>query len=115
MWTGGKLVLLVDISPRLQSRRAFSTGLKRASAEAFGWLAQLVRAPALQAGGRRFESCTTHQIRHPVQYNGNRRRAPEWGNNRASGVVVQLVRTLPPNRQRFFSALYIAYCPCYCP
>ena len=27
-----------------------------------GRLAQLVRAPALQAGGRRFESCTAHQI-----------------------------------------------------
>src|SRR5262249_38028443 len=26
-----------------------------------GRLAQLVRAPALQAGGRRFESCTAHQ------------------------------------------------------
>jgi hypothetical protein len=25
-----------------------------------GRLAQLVRAPALQAGGRRFESCTAH-------------------------------------------------------
>jgi hypothetical protein len=28
---------------------------------ALGRLAQLVRAPALQAGGRRFESCTAHQ------------------------------------------------------
>ena len=27
-----------------------------------GRLAQLVRAPALQAGGRRFEPCTAHQI-----------------------------------------------------
>ena len=27
-----------------------------------GRLAQLVRAPALQAGGRRFESCTAHQF-----------------------------------------------------
>ena len=27
-----------------------------------GRLAQLVRAPALQAGGRRFESCTAHQV-----------------------------------------------------
>jgi hypothetical protein len=26
-----------------------------------GRLAQLVRAPALQAGGRRFEPCTAHQ------------------------------------------------------
>src|SRR5208283_2965258 len=30
--------------------------------EQHGRLAQLVRAPALQAGGRRFESCTAHQI-----------------------------------------------------
>src|SRR5690349_15113035 len=29
-------------------------------ARQFGRLAQLVRAPALQAGGRRFESCTAH-------------------------------------------------------
>src|SRR5580704_12168556 len=29
-----------------------------------GRLAQLVRAPALQAGGRRFESCTAHHFRH---------------------------------------------------
>ena len=27
-----------------------------------GRLAQLVRAPALQAGGRRFESCTAHHV-----------------------------------------------------
>ena len=27
-----------------------------------GRLAQLVRAPALQAGGRRFEPCTAHQV-----------------------------------------------------
>src|SRR5579863_10040719 len=45
-----------------------------------GWLAQLVRAPALQAGGRRFESCTTHQI---------------GDSGRKTGDVVQLVRTLP--------------------
>ena len=32
-----------------------------------GRLAQLVRAPALQAGGRRFESCTAHQFQtHPL-------------------------------------------------
>jgi hypothetical protein len=30
-----------------------------------GRLAQLVRAPALQAGGRRFESCTAHQSATP--------------------------------------------------
>ena len=29
-----------------------------------GRLAQLVRAPALQAGGRRFESCTAHHLSH---------------------------------------------------
>jgi len=45
-----------------------------------GWLAQLVRAPALQAGGRRFESCTAHQFGIPVV---------------KAGDVVQLVRTLP--------------------
>ena|SRR5579863_9623588 len=45
-----------------------------------GRLAQLVRAPALQAGGRRFESCTAHQIGIPVNQTGD---------------VVQLVRTLP--------------------
>src|SRR6266566_6769009 len=42
-------------------------------------LAQMVRAPALQAGGRRFEPCTAH---HPC--------APPF-----RGDVVQLVRTLP--------------------
>ena len=30
-----------------------------------GWLAQPVRAPALHAGGRRFESCTAHHIFRP--------------------------------------------------
>ncbi len=47
--------------------------------ESVGRLAQLVRAPALQAGGRRFEPCTAH---HPC--------APPF-----RGDVVQLVRTLP--------------------
>ncbi|SRR6266568_55218 len=47
--------------------------------ESAGRLAQLVRAPALQAGGRRFEPCTAH---HPC--------APPF-----RGDVVQLVRTLP--------------------
>ena len=49
--------------------------LVRPSGRAFGHegrLAQLVRAPALQAGGRRFESCTAHH-RHfvpdpPIQF-----------------------------------------------
>ncbi len=45
---------------------------------ACGRFAQLVRAPPLQGGGRRFESCTAH---HSLI--------------RASGDVVQLVRTLP--------------------
>ncbi len=39
--------------------------LVRPSGRAFGHegrLAQLVRAPALQAGGRRFESCTAHHF-----------------------------------------------------
>jgi hypothetical protein len=44
-----------------------------------GRLAQLVRAPALQAGGRRFESCTAHHLAFRT----------------ATGDVVQLVRTLP--------------------
>jgi hypothetical protein len=44
-----------------------------------GRLAQLVRAPALQAGGRRFESCTAHHLAFRT----------------AAGDVVQLVRTLP--------------------
>ena len=47
--------------------------------ESVGRLAQLVRAPALQAGGRRFEPCTAHD---PC--------APPF-----RGDVVQLVRTLP--------------------
>src|SRR5438034_3307719 len=33
-----------------------------------GRLAQLVRAPALQAGGRRFESCTAHHLHRSKQY-----------------------------------------------
>jgi hypothetical protein len=32
-----------------------------------GRLAQLVRAPALQAGGRRFESCTAHHLFNNLQ------------------------------------------------
>jgi hypothetical protein len=44
-----------------------------------GRLAQLVRAPALQAGGRRFESCTAHHLAFRI----------------VTGDVVQLVRTLP--------------------
>src|ERR1700730_9537071 len=37
-----------------------------------GRLAQLVRAPALQAGGRRFESCTAH---HTFLVRPNKKRA----------------------------------------
>src|SRR5260370_24467863 len=47
--------------------------------ESVGRLAQLVRAPALQAGGRRFEPCTAH---HPC--------APPF-----RGDLLQFVRTLP--------------------
>ena len=71
------------------------------SAAQEGRLAQLVRAPALQAGGRRFESCTAHQIRHRtvimvMSPESRARRIPYRGTAiRASGVVVQLVRTLP--------------------
>jgi len=35
-----------------------------------GRLAQLVRAPALQAGGRRFEPCTAHQSSQAKQNEG---------------------------------------------
>ena len=48
------------------------------SCEQKGRLAQLVRAPALQAGGRRFEPCTAHHTAWQI-----------------CGDVVQLVRTLP--------------------
>ena len=34
----------------------------------YGWLAQLVRAPALQAGGRRFESYKAHFILKASQF-----------------------------------------------
>jgi hypothetical protein len=40
-------------------------GLSRASLKALGRLAQLVRAPARQAGGRRFEPSTAHS-KQPV-------------------------------------------------
>jgi hypothetical protein len=45
----------------------------------------LVRAPALQAGGRRFEPCTAHH--------------PQSDDSFPSGDVVQLVRTLPWSRE----------------
>jgi hypothetical protein len=56
-----------------------------------GRLAQLVRAPALQAGGRRFEPCTAH---HPVRFTHR-------------GDVVQLVRTLPPSPKSSKKALVV--------
>src|SRR5216683_4593300 len=68
-----------DVS-RLFHRRARVDALRSfLYDESVGRLAQLVRAPALQAGGRRFEPCTAH---HPC--------APPF-----RGDVVQLVRTLP--------------------
>jgi hypothetical protein len=56
-----------------------------------GRLAQLVRAPALQAGGRRFEPCTAH---HSVSFTHR-------------GDVVQLVRTLPPSPKSSKKALVV--------
>ena len=38
-----------------------------------GRLAQLVRAPALHAGGRRFESCTAHQLDPTIERPDGRR------------------------------------------
>jgi hypothetical protein len=40
-----------------------------------GRLAQLVRAPALQAGGRRFEPCTAH---HPRSFRRALASLPQW-------------------------------------
>src|SRR5690606_24113623 len=54
-----------------------------------GRLAQLVRASALQAEGRRFESCTAH---HDAAF---ALAALFWRGFSAAGDVVQLVRTLP--------------------
>ena len=39
-------------------------------ASAFGGIAQLARAPALQAGGRRFDSDYLHQAKTPFQTSG---------------------------------------------
>ena len=50
-------------SARSMRRRAIS-GCEIMELSRMGRLAQLVRAPALQAGGRRFESCTAHQYFH---------------------------------------------------
>jgi hypothetical protein len=66
-----------------------------------GRLAQLVRAPALQAGGRRFESYTAHQLTVPEatdnRFSTSSRAAKSCSvaTSRKSGDVVQLVRTLP--------------------
>ena len=43
-------------------RRRVISGCEIMELSRMGRLAQLVRAPALQAGGRRFESCTAHHI-----------------------------------------------------
>ena len=48
--------------PLVESRPARRSVAQRCE----GRLAQLVRAPALQAGGRRFESCTAHH--NPLIY-----------------------------------------------
>ena len=83
--------------PHVNSKSCIRSSTRRRGAYD-GRLAQLVRAPALQAGGRRFESCTAHHIRHRTSIMVMR---PEAGHRRcmspyrASGVVVQLVRTLP--------------------
>ncbi len=74
-----------------------------------GRLAQLVRAPALQAGGRRFEPCTAHH--------------PQSDDLFPRGDVVQLVRTLPCHgrgrefesrrpRHSFFSAHLVVSLGC---
>src|SRR5712675_2441346 len=75
-----------------------------------GRLAQLVRAPALQAGGRRFEPCTAHHSRASFNAGRDIRDTPAllsrrlWPTHRGGscnssdrniGDVVQLVRTLP--------------------
>src|SRR5260370_18840147 len=84
-----------DVS-RLFQRRARVDALRSfLYDESVGRLAQLVRAPALQAGGRRFEPCTAH---HPC--------APPF-----RGDVVQLVRTLP----RHWLESYIVTADIYLP
>ncbi|MCU1271456.1 MAG: hypothetical protein JWN74_2750 [Acidobacteriaceae bacterium] len=62
-------VVRVDNQPPHDASLAGKRGLTRVSSQPYtasspqpGRLAQLVRAPALQAGGRRFESCTAHQF-----------------------------------------------------
>src|SRR5437763_17070964 len=50
---------------KLRCRSSFTKLLQRSALGSEGRLAQLVRAPALQAGGRRFESCTAHHLYRP--------------------------------------------------
>ncbi len=61
-----------------------------------GRLAQLVRAPALQAGGRRFESCTAHHsIRSPALGSLPRRPAVNLrGFTATTGIYPQLLTTV---------------------
>jgi hypothetical protein len=48
------------------SRKTPATGILFNRMKETGRLAQLVRAPALQAGGRRFKSCTAHHFCHSL-------------------------------------------------
>ena len=68
-----------SVALRAQSRAALTLLAASCTMNCSGRLAQLVRAPALQAGGRRFEPCTAHHSAN-VSHRGD---------------VVQLVRTLP--------------------
>jgi hypothetical protein len=58
-----------------------------------GRLAQLVRAPALQAGGRRFESCTAHQI-HSVISPSIARRKKKGGTLKVPPITTFLQKLL---------------------
>ncbi len=67
--------------------------------ELVGRLAQLVRAPALQAGGRRFEPCTAHHSKGEKKLELVQKEEVSGDGSCQSvqkvGDVVQLVRTLP--------------------
>ena len=67
--------------------------------ELVGRLAQLVRAPALQAGGRRFEPCTAHHSKVEKKLELVQKEEVSGDGSCQSvqkvGDVVQLVRTLP--------------------
>ena len=80
-----------------------------------GSLAQLVRAPALQAGGHRFESCSFHQliqIEYTALWSSGLRHRPFTAVTRvrtsvgSPKSVLTVVRTffLPPPRLRIFNA-----------